>query len=69
MYTIEIKNNLGVTRHSNFSKLGLKTFEDVLSESLENNSSMFLAEGDGYIIIPAEMLKSSIITIYKQSND
>jgi len=52
MYTIEIKNTLGVTRHSNFSKLGLKTFEDVLSESLENNSSMFLAEGDGYIIIP-----------------
>jgi len=30
---------------------------------------MFLAEGDGYIIIPAEMLKSSIITIYKQSNE
>ena len=35
MYTIEIKNTLGVTRHSNFSKLGLKTFEDVLSESLK----------------------------------
>jgi len=69
MYTIEIKNTLGVTRHSNFSKLGLKTFEDVLSESLENNTSMFLAEGDGYIIIPSEMLKSSIITIYKQSNE